>query len=137
MDFLSSYNRSLLSIFLTIALFSSFGLHAVQIQHEHFGTTQVHTEENHGTHPHGEHQASGFGQLDIAMHLADKKLLLFLLFAGMVLIPFLNTQRILAGMLQSALRHTRTRQARYGNTGRIHAYLTHCFRKGIFHSKAF
>ncbi len=137
MDLLSFHKRSFLSIFISIALFSSFGLHAVQVEHEHFGTTYAHTEEHHGTHSHGEHQSSGFSQLDVVMHLADKKLFLFLLLGGLVLIPFLNRQTILLNLLESVLQRTRMLQIRYGKTMRLHAYLSYFFRKGIFHSKAF
>jgi len=124
--------RSVVSILLTLALLSSFGLHAIQIHHEHFASIQ-----EHGGHDHsGEKHAFGFETLDIAMHHADKKLVLFFV-AGVLLVSFLTERKRLQSLLLFALRFVKNSYERHGHKYRMHDYLSLYLRKGIFHSKAY
>ncbi len=135
MDFFNgTYSiRSVVSILLTLALLSSFGLHAIQIHHEHFASIQ-----EHGGHDHsGEKHAFGFETLDIAMHLADKKLVLFLVASIVLLAPFLTERKRLQSLLLFALRSVKNSYERHGHQYRMHDYLSLYLRKGIFHSKAY
>jgi hypothetical protein len=125
--------KNLLSILLALGLLFSFGLHAVQIQHTHFTVAPEHSPHNHGE----EKEASGITMLEVAMHLADKKLLLFLVTGLILLTPFLNERRILLSLLLFALRSASNSYKRHGHQFRMHDYLSLFLRKGIFHSKAY
>ncbi len=120
---------SFLSIILVLGLLSSFGLHAVQIEHEHFSASST-----HGTHEHKQ----GFATLDTYMHLSDKKYLIFLPVLALTLLSFLNHRvRMEELLLLSATRHAKILHDRFGKQHRAFDYLCRFFRKGLLHSKAY
>jgi len=128
MSDIKSSIKCLLSIVLALGLLSSFGLHAVQIEHEHFMTSSA-----HGTHEHKQ----GFATLDISMHLSDKKIFIFLPVA-LLFLPFLSRQmRIEELLLLSATRYATMLQERHGNHYRVFDYLRLFLKKGILHTKAY
>jgi hypothetical protein len=119
---------AILSIILALGLLSSFGLHAIQIEHEHFVASPA-----HGTHEHKQ----GFATLDTYMHLSDKKIFIFLPVA-LLFLSFLSRQmRIEELLLLSATRYATMLQERYGNQYRAFDYTRHFLRKGLIHSKAY
>jgi hypothetical protein len=120
--------KCLLSIILALGLLSSFGLHAVQIEHEHFLASPA-----HGAHEHKQ----GFATLDTYMHLSDKKYLIFLPVVLLAL-SFLGRQmRIEELLLLSATRSARMIHERYGNQYRMFDYIRLFLKKGILHSKTY
>jgi hypothetical protein len=120
--------KCLLSIILALGLLFSFGLHAVQIEHEHFVASPA-----HGTHEHKQ----GFATLDTYMHLSDKKMLIFLPVALLALTFFSKHLRIEELLLLSATRYAKLLHERYGNQYRIFDYAHTSLRKGLMHSKAY
>ncbi len=120
--------KYLLSIVLALGLLFSFGLHSVQVEHEHFGASPLNE-----THEH----KRGFAALDTYMHLSDKKILLFLPVA-LLFLPFLSRQmRIEELLLLSATRYAKMLHERYTDQYRVFDYTRHFLRKGLIHSKVY
>jgi hypothetical protein len=105
---------------------SSFGLHSIQISHEHFGV-------------HGEHGAEHDSQmvaLGEYMHMSDKKIFLMLAFFALFLATFLDP---LHGLRERLLIHAVRRliSVREKNTELYHffGYIMLCIKRGILHTK--
>ncbi len=130
----SSTLKAIVSCLVVLALCSSFGLHALQVHHEHFSL--VHT---HGNHDDGGEQnhTSGFQTIEAAFHASDKKLY-SLVVRNIFSVPaFLINLNITAILLLFALYCTSVIRERHEKRFRIFDYLSLYFRKGIYHSRAF
>ncbi len=113
-----------IALILSLGLVFSFGLHAVQIEHAHFGDVHAHG---------GEHQ-SVFSDLGEYMHLADKKMLL-ILSSGTLLWIFLLHIDAWSRLLQYVHTYSlRYRQRRF-QVYRALGYLSRFFGEGLLHSK--
>ncbi len=121
--------RTLFSILLTCVLVFSLGLHAIQIQHEHFEVFHTHTHQGE------ENEVSVV--LDVVMHLSDKKLFLLGLIVLMFTKSFWTVKEIIAGLLLFDFRIARVSYDRFGDSFRIYDFQQALFRKGIFHTKVF
>lgn len=116
------------AIFIAFSLLTSFGLHSIQIEHEH--PTSHHSHNN-------EHSSKGI-MLGEYMHLADKKLVALVLMAGIVLFAFLDgVVRMRKGFLVYALQKYLQLRKKSSEQYHFFNYLCLYFKKGIIHTKAY
>lgn len=121
------------TIVLTVALFLTFCLHAIQAKHTHFAIP--HSEGTHHEDDHG--HGMTLNDLDVVMHLSDKKLFLLVLVALLVCIPTLQLKRIVYSLMLCAHRNSAHVFKKYSVVPRHHFYLHQFFSKGILNTKAF
>ncbi len=117
------------TLFLSLSLVFSFGLHSIQIAHAHFGVE------------HGHEQDPGAGGLQLSeyMHLADKKI--FALGLIIFLAPWtfldsyaLSCRKLFLYVEMQLLFRIRILYRRWNVT---FEYLRISFRKGVLHPKVF
>ncbi len=125
--------KEVFSTLLAFVLVFSLGLHAIQIHHEHFGGMTSHGEHDHT----GKSDDAGFGILEVAMHLFDKKLFLLVALGMIALVAFHDVKQLILKLILSHARRTRESYGRRGNEFRVYDYVTLCFRKGTIHPKAY
>ncbi len=119
----------IVTLFVSVCLMVSFGLHSIQITHTHYG--DAHTEEK-------EHH-SGETQLSEYMHLADKKLLVafvaFFVAPWTLFNSYTSWQRKLLWRLEQYwLSHMRLLKRAWSIS---FEYFRIYFRKGVLHTKVF
>lgn len=127
-----SLSFSFLSTLVVVALLCSFGLHSVQITHEHPGHA-----DHHGSSSHEE--GAPLLMLGEYMHLSDKKLFLGLaavpfLTAGALFILFGSWWQLVASLELLYQAHLRKRQE---SVLSIFDYLRSYFSDGILHPQPF
>ena len=127
------YSSTLLGNFVSIlligAIFLSFGLHAVQVKHVHYG-------ENGSGHTHNHDQQNNAPNLDIALHANDKKMLfLVVIFFAHNLRP--DALSVVYRLLSLASSYFFTAKKKYSLGLRVYSYLVLFFKKGVVHPKTF
>lgn len=111
------------------SLLFSFALHAVQIAHTHFNLEH--------THPHSEKSTTEIFLVEY-MHLADKKLLVFLFIASLSSSMFFGTLgTVWKKLILWALRKNRSFMMRCIERALVFNYLRIFFKKGILHTKVY
>lgn len=124
------------SILCTLLLLCSFGLHALQVKHTHYGLNHVHAagetvqEQNHS------HSENGHESLAEKMHMAEKKFIYFALGATLIFYvfspsPFLIYQSMLLYSFQKII----SIQKRL--TRKIFSFLRLFYATGILNPKPF
>ncbi len=115
-----------LCIALTLGLFFSFGLHAVQVPHAHVSTGHEHSHEP---------QSSSISLAEY-MHVSDKKFLLLVFVVGTLLVTFLDVSRLsVRRLLLCASRYCAVLSTRGTERDTIFNYLDIFFGRGILHTK--
>ena len=117
---------------LSVGLVFSLGLHAIQVEHVHFATEGTHENAHEDEH------STGISLLGEYMHLADKKLLWVMFFAGVSLWTFLEFKISLWDrLLLSAVQVYVSGKKRVSLSSRIFDYVRIFLRKGTIHTKAY
>lgn len=113
---------------IVLGLVCSFGLHTVQVTHEHFGEQHTHNSDS----------SSRVVILGEYMHLTDKKLFLIPLFLATVLWGYIDVlsgirERLLTHALQCVTSLRQKSRERYN----FFEYLDLYFKRGILHTKVY